>query len=143
MAQQKRGIRTTSASAAYRPVPWVVCVTTDVSDPRIVQALSLVLSPVHVLDTPETSGSNSGGLRARRHVHGLRGRIRHTAEGAKELSQKGHGQVRCDDQKEEREELQFGGSEVCDKKGRFTLLVSYYVSQVCRFDWEKGNGPRR
>ena len=112
MAQQKRGIRTTSASAAYRPVPWVVCVTTDISNPRIVQALSLVLSPVHVLDTPEASGSDSGGLRARRHVHGLRGRIRHTAEGAKEFSQKGHGQVRRDDQKEEREELQFGGGDV-------------------------------
>ena len=80
-----------------------------------------------MLDTPEASGSDSGGLRTRGYVHGLRGRIRHTAEGAKEFGQKGHGKVRRNNQKEEREELQIVGSDVCDKKEGFTLLVSYYV----------------
>jgi hypothetical protein len=119
VAQQGRGIRTTSPSTAYSPIPRVVRVTTDIPDPRIIQAFSLVLPPEHVFDTPETSRSDRGGLRARRHIHGLRGRIRHTAEGAEEFGQKGHGKVRRGNQNEEREELQIGGSD--GERGRGLL----------------------
>jgi hypothetical protein len=134
-------IRTTSPSAAYSPVPRVLCVTTDISDSRIVQALSLVFLSVHVLDAPETSCGDSGGLRTRGHVHGLRGRIRHTAEWAKEFSQKGHGKVRRDDQNEEREELQIGGSVVEEGEVYFAGDLLCIASLPLR--WENGNAPRR
>jgi hypothetical protein len=61
-----------------------------------------------VLDAPETSCGNGRGLRTRGYVHGLCGRIRHTAEGAEEFGQKGHGKVGEEDEEEDCKELQIG-----------------------------------
>ena len=110
----KRLTRTTSSSTAYSPIPRVLRVAANISHARIIQALALVLLAIHVLNAPETARSHRGGLRARRHGHGLRGRVGHCAEGAQELGQKGHGK---EGEEEEDYEVEGGrlqiGREIC------------------------------
>jgi len=118
-----QGFGVTSASTAHGSVPWVLAITANVSNARVVQALALVLPPVHVLDAPETSCGNGRGLRTRGYVHGLCGRIRHTAERAEEFSQKGHGKVGEEDEEEDCKELQIGVVLGCfAQQGRITLV---------------------
>jgi hypothetical protein len=78
---------TTRSSTAHSAVAWIIAVAANVSHARIVQPLVLELPSVHVLDAPEASCGDGGGLRARRHGHGCGGAVGHCGEGAEEFGQ--------------------------------------------------------
>jgi hypothetical protein len=103
---------TSSPSTTHRAVTWVVAIPTDIPYTRIIQPRLAKLLAVHVLDTPKTSCSDGGSLRARGRVHGCGGGVGHCAEGAEEFGQKGHGEVGEGYEEEEAEELQFEGLEL-------------------------------
>lgn len=105
---------TASPPATYSAVPRVLCVAANVSHARIIQSLLAKLAPVHVLDAPEASRSDSRGLCALRHVHRLCGCGGHACKWAEKLCEKGHREV---EKKWDKyvEELQFGDSRLgCD-----------------------------
>lgn len=101
---------TPCSPTAYSAVSWVLCVATNISHTRIIQSLFAKLAPVHVLDAPETSGSDSRGLCALGHVHRLCGCGRHACEWAEELCEKGHGEVKQERYEDICEKLQIGDS---------------------------------
>jgi hypothetical protein len=91
---QLGGTRTSCPSTAHGSITRTICITTNVPYSRIVQALVLELSPIHVFHTPKTSCGYRGGLRTGGYVHRSGGAIGHCAERAEEFGQKGHGEVR-------------------------------------------------
>jgi hypothetical protein len=103
-----RCLLTSCPATAHSPVTRAVGVASNVPNPRVVQALLLKLSAIHVLDAPETSCSYSCGVCAGWHVCGGGGRARHCGEGTEEFGQKGHGEV-----EEDGDECEVDGANGC------------------------------